>query len=97
MVAASRSNLSMASEVLSSNTRTVQAFGAESREAGRYAESLQKQYSLEFDYRAYTGLAHLAFSGINTLLSAAGLWYGAWPRIPCCCSCSVHLADGRAI
>ena len=96
VIAASRSNLSMASEVLS-NPRTVQAFGAESREAARYAESLQKQYSLECDYRAYTGLAHLAFSGINTLLSAAGLWYGAWPRITFCCSCSVHLADGRAI
>jgi ABC-type multidrug transport system fused ATPase/permease subunit len=87
VVSASRSNVSMATEVLN-NPRTVQSFGAEEREAARYAESLQKQYSLECDYRAYTGLAHLAFSGINTLLSAAGLWYGALPtrrhRVPPC-------------
>jgi ABC-type bacteriocin/lantibiotic exporter with double-glycine peptidase domain len=78
VVEASRANLSMASEVLS-NARTVQAFGAEGREAERYAASLERQCALECEYHGHTGLAHLAFASINTLLSAAGLWYGASP------------------
>eukprot|EP00292_Cryptomonas_paramecium_P006233 CAMPEP_0113683488 /NCGR_PEP_ID=MMETSP0038_2-20120614/13344_1 /TAXON_ID=2898 /ORGANISM="Cryptomonas paramecium" /LENGTH=386 /DNA_ID=CAMNT_0000602869 /DNA_START=186 /DNA_END=1343 /DNA_ORIENTATION=- /assembly_acc=CAM_ASM_000170 len=75
VLAVSRANTSMAAEVLA-NPRTVQAFGAEEQEAERYASSLRRQAELEQDYRLQAGVAHLGFSSLNALMSAAALYYG---------------------
>jgi hypothetical protein len=34
-------------------------------EAAKYAERMQKQYSLELDYRMFTAAAHLFFNSIT--------------------------------
>jgi len=70
-----RETAATASEVLA-NARTVQSFTAEDMEAVRYAQSMDKQYALELDYRVFTGGSHLIFQSINMALSVGGMYYG---------------------